>query len=117
MAVARSQRRRVITRWVVVALVASTVLPVWELWYVGSWEASVELCPLWRVLWEVAWPDPPPGVWPKMRGGYATGGAITTVVVGIAGVLSFAFAGRHKREAEQPSRPSDLNKNEHPDTV
>jgi len=79
---------------------------MWELWYIGSWEKSAEHRPLWWVLFQVARPDPPPGVWPVLRGGYAAGSAITAVAVAIAGLVGFALAGRSARRAE-PSAAAD----------
>ena len=102
---ARQPRRRVALVWCAWAFAVCSLLPVWELWYIGQWEGSGEWGPLWWVLWHVARPDPPPGEWPLLRAECQAGATITAVVMAVAGAVGFLLAGRPARRAEAGATP------------
>ena len=91
MAESRLQPWRTTVLGVLGASVICSLLPLWEVWQYGSWEASCERGSFWWMLWEVYGPASVSGglPWSGGYGGYSSGAAITAVSVTALGTLGF----------------------------
>jgi hypothetical protein len=71
-----------------------SLLPIWEVWYIGTICATVDRGSFWSMLWQVYGPPSVRGgvPWSGGYGGYSTGVAITAVAAVVVGAICYLKA-------------------------